>query len=577
MKPSFSDIWNKEGFLIFKAYKQAMKHFIFLILLFTSVNIYSQKTVGVISTTEDVLPGYIFFSPFSSTNAYMVDQCGRLVNQWERGTNPGLAAYFLENGLMLRTYKVDPIGPFTSASNAGGLELVDWDNNTVWSYEFNDSEWLSHHDATMMPNGNLLLLTWDLVFTDELIEMGRNPNLIAVQGFMWSERIIEVQPIGNNDIEIVWQWEIKDHYIQEFDSTKLNFGVVSEHPELFDINLPDLFSNDSNSSRDWNHMNAIDYNADLDQILISVRNSDEIWIIDHSTTTEEAKTHSGGTYGKGGDLLYRWGNASSYKRADAIDQKLFGQHGVNWIDAGLEDEGKILIYNNGNGRPGQDFSTAEILVPDQTDPGFYIIPETEAFGPENPEWIYNPNPPHFSPFLSNAQRLSGGHTLINSGSLGYIFEIDENEEVVWEYEIPLQGDIPVPQGASPNGNATFRAYKFDPDFPGFDGIDIVVGETIEADDNPLPCLISSIEEKLVDLPSFSFTYNQNLKEINVTNPESRVIDVSVYNIYGNKILSQEVQSVEEAISLRLTDGMYFLQLMDRKTKDRITGKVILTN
>jgi len=163
----------------------------------------------MISITDEATDGYTFFSPFSGTDAWMVDNCGNLVNHWDRNFRPGLAAYFLENGTMLRTYKPNPVGPFNSASNSGGLEIVDWDNNTVWSYELNDSENISHHDAVQMPNGNLLMLSWELVFEDELIELGRNPDEIAFQGFMWSERIIEVEPVGNDDINIVWEWRIK--------------------------------------------------------------------------------------------------------------------------------------------------------------------------------------------------------------------------------------------------------------------------------------------------------------------------------------------------------------------------------
>jgi len=53
-------------------------------------------------------------------------------------------------------------------------------------------------------------------------------------------------------------------------------------------------------------MNAIDYNVQFDQILLSVRGNSEIWVIDHGTTTAEAAGHTGGTYNRGGDLLYRW-------------------------------------------------------------------------------------------------------------------------------------------------------------------------------------------------------------------------------------------------------------------------------
>ena len=137
------------------------------------------QTVGVTEYQAEAMEGYTFFSPFSGTKAYMVDNCGNLINEWDRGTRPGLSAYFLDNGLMLRTFKANLNGPFTSASNAGGLELVDWDNNTVWSYEINTEDHLSHHDAVMMPNGNILVLTWKLVYTDQLIQMGRNPNEIA--------------------------------------------------------------------------------------------------------------------------------------------------------------------------------------------------------------------------------------------------------------------------------------------------------------------------------------------------------------------------------------------------------------
>ena len=106
---------------------------IFLAAIFFTLQGTTQ-TVGTLQNDESSLQGFTFFSPFSGTRAWMVDNCGRLVNSWDRGTRPGLAAYFLENGLMFRTYKPQLEGPFTSASNSGGLELVDWDNNTCLLY-----------------------------------------------------------------------------------------------------------------------------------------------------------------------------------------------------------------------------------------------------------------------------------------------------------------------------------------------------------------------------------------------------------------------------------------------------------
>ncbi|MCB0585843.1 MAG: aryl-sulfate sulfotransferase, partial [Phaeodactylibacter sp.] len=399
---------------------------------------------------------------------------------------------------------------------------------------------------------------------------GRDPNEIAQQGFMWSERIIEVVPVGANDMNIVWQWEIKDHYIQDFDPAKLNYGVVSEHPELFDINLPELNSSNSNSTRDWNHFNSIDYHPELDQILISTRNSDEIWILDHSTTTEEAASHSGGRYGKGGDILYRWGNASAYGRAPVSEQKLFGQHGVNWIREGLSDAGKILIYNNGNGRPGPDFSTVDILSPPQDSIGGYLLPEEAPFGPTLPEWTYGDRPGEtfYSAYLSNAQRLPNGNTLINAGSPGMIFEIDPDKNVVWKYIIPLFGDTPATQGGNVSNNGNFRAYKFDASFIGFDGLDLIPGATIENGENPLGCpLVLGTDEKERPELNIDMAYLPASRSLRVHNPDRFNLTVSLVDATGRRHFVAQAAGKETLAAIPdIGGGIYFVQAMTNEGK-----------
>ena len=78
--------------------------------------------------------------------------------------------------------------------------------------------------------------------------------------------------------------------------------MVAEHPELIDINSNGRFTLSNPLfpliSVDFTHINAIDYNEELDQILLSSCRLNEIWVIDHSTSTEEAKGHTGGRYGK---------------------------------------------------------------------------------------------------------------------------------------------------------------------------------------------------------------------------------------------------------------------------------------
>lgn len=532
-----------------------------LIILITlpTLSFAQPRTVGTLLNTDEALDGYTFFSPFSGRSAYMVDNCGALVNQWDRGTLPGLAAYFLESGEMLRTYKVEPVGPFISASNSGGLELVDWDNNTVWSWELNSSTELSHHDAVRMPNGNFLMHTWELIMEDELIALGRNPNQIAPQGFAWNERIIEVRPVGTDDVEIVWEWRIRDHYIQDRDPALEGFGVINEHPELFDINLADINSSNSHASFDYNHFNAIDYNEELDQILISVRNSDEIWIIDHSTTTEEAAGHTGGNAGMGGDILYRWGNPSAYQAAPIDDQQLFGQHGVHWLREGPE-AGNIFIFNNGNGRPGTDFSTVEILEPPLQTDGNYTMNVDNTFGPEQTKWSYGEEPGEnfYSPFLSNADYLPNGNILINSGSRGNIFEITPDRRKVWEYEIPLFGDFAATQGDNVNNNSTFRAYKFTKDFVGFDGIEITLGPTIETDPNPLVC--ESPNNVIDQSQDIDIVITNTNDYILIENPNAKQIEAHCYDLHGRIVNSFEFSDSRFRFATNnLATGVYFIK------------------
>lgn len=135
-----------------------------------------------------------------------------------------------------------------------------------------------------------------------------------------------MQPVGTNGGTIVWKWHFWDHLIQDYDATKLNYGVVAQHPELLDINV-------GSTSGDWMHVNEISYDAEKDLIVFSSHNLDELYVIDHSTTTTESAGHTGGNYGKGGDILYRWGRPANY---DAPGSQVFNVvHSAIWIPDSL--------------------------------------------------------------------------------------------------------------------------------------------------------------------------------------------------------------------------------------------------
>ena len=199
---------------------------------------------------------------------------------------------------------------------------------------------------------------------------------------------------------------------------------MADHPERIDINfggdtLDNLFGRTKGKGMggkaafgvpegDWTHFNSLAYNADLDQVMISVHGFSEFWIIDHSTTKAEAAGHEGGKYGKGGDLLYRWGNPQAYRAGKATDQQLFGQHNAHWIPKGLPGAGHVLVFNNGLGRKDGNYSSVDEIVLPVDAKGHYPLKAGTAFGPDKALWVYTaPNKSDFyAGIISGAQRLA---------------------------------------------------------------------------------------------------------------------------------------------------------------------------
>ncbi len=216
------------------------------------------------------------------------------------------------------------------------------------------------------------------------------------------------------------------------------------------------------------HTNSIAYNPRLDQILLSVPNLNEVWIIDHGTTTEEAAGHRGGRADRGGDLLYRWGNPETYRRGTAADQQLFAQHDAQWVPEGHPGAGNITIFNNGSKRR-RPYSSVVEIAPRPDAAGGYAITADRPYGPSRPGWEYTASAKRrfFARFISGTHRLANGNTLVTSGPRGRLFEVSAAGETVWEYQNPYSGDAPNPAGDPPY--SVFRATQIPPQHPGLTG------------------------------------------------------------------------------------------------------------
>ena len=358
---------------------------------------------------SEVNDGLVLISDFTTESVVLIDIDNNIVNSWEVNDYNLLRSYLTPDSILVTISKLN---------NLPVLQKYDWDGLLLWTFIFEEGECLIHHEQVILPNGNILAICKETIIAEENIYF--NEDLVI-------DKIIEIEPLDNDQANIIWEWHFYDHLIQDYDPNMLNYGIISENPQLFNINA-------YNSLGDFTHLNCVDFNSELNQIIFSSRSLNEIFIIDHSTTTEEAKSHIGGIYGKGGDFLYRWGNPINYNRGDFGDQKLHAPHAVNWINSDYPGGGNILLFDN-----EYDVSISAIIEfqPPILSNGLYSLDANEPFEPNEYTWI-NHSSNYYSLSHSGAFRMPNGNTLITIFGVPPLYEIniieiDENGVLQWEY------------------------------------------------------------------------------------------------------------------------------------------------
>ena len=453
---------------------------------------------GLTMNTAEATPGYVLFNPLSSDTTFLINMDGEVVHIWDSDYGPSGGMYLKDNGNLLRTgYDYDaPV--FGGGGQGGWFQEFTWDGELVWEYNFANEQHRPHHDIALLPNGNILAIAWEAKSYEEALQAGRDPAKTPAAG-LWPDMIVELRPTGTNGAEVVWEWHMWDHLVQDFDPEKDNYGDPATHPELMDINLgrplpPPTTEEAIDSQRamgmvvtnatpenrgsDLFHMNAINYHPGLDQITFSLPGKGEIYIIDHGTTSEEAAGHRGGRWGKGGDFLYRWGNPQNYRQGDSTHQQLGGQHDVQWIPEGFPGAGHLLVFNNEVPRATPPYSAVVEIAPPLRESGYNLGPEGR-FGPSRPAWEYVAldTVSFFAPFISGAHRMANGHTFVTEGTRGRYLEVTPERQVVWEYLTPYPGSLRFPDGTTPQPvgplkYATFRATHIPMDHPAVAGKDL---------------------------------------------------------------------------------------------------------
>ncbi len=350
---------------------------------------------------------YVLVNDAMSNSAYLMDKRSKKLYNFELNDKRiGNDVQLLPDGRLLAMLEVDD--PIIKIGGFGGLiQLLGNDGSVQWSFEYSSEDYIAHHDAELLPNGNIIFQIWERKTAEEALDGGYSLDVDV-----FPDGILEINPTTN---EIVWEWHAWNHLIQEHDDSKSNFGVIANNPQLINVNYI------TDAKGDIMHANGLSYDGNNDVIYLSANFFSEVWVIDHSTTTEEAASNTGGDYGKGGNLLYRFGNPKAYNN-QVGPVRFDHNHYPNLLSG--EDEGKILIFSNG-------FSTGQSTVYELALPSsFELQPSTD----NEPMVLWSfTNDSLFSGKVSGAVKLPNGNRLITEGDRGY-WEVTEEGKVVWRFK-----------------------------------------------------------------------------------------------------------------------------------------------
>lgn len=394
--------------------------------------------------------GYTIFQA-AELGALLIDMNGREVHLW-KGLQ-GFPNKLLPGGFVLgSTGERDPQYGFQDKVD---LAQVDWDGNIVWrfnKYEYiedpgHEPQWMAraHHDYQRAGNpvgyyvpgqepkaygGNTLILAHKNVHKPQISDK-----------LLLDDTILEVDPDGN----IVWEWVLSDHF------DELGFDEHARKALYEDPNRRYF----GNNAGDWMHINSMstigpnkfydqgDLRFHPDNIIWDAREANIIAIIDKAT----------------GKLVWKLGPDYSQPEVRHLGW-IIGQHHAHIIPRGLPGEGNLLVFDNGG--------WAGYGLPNPASPNGLknAVRDHSRVLEINPvtleiEWQYTPTEAGFqepldsyrfySPYISSAQRLPNGNTLITEGADGRIFEVTREHELVWEYISPYKNKR--------NANMVYRAYR----------------------------------------------------------------------------------------------------------------------
>lgn len=376
------------------------------------------------STTAQQWDGYTLIATQNSTSATLIDTNGTVYKTWSglTGSN-GYSCYLLQGGTLLRTVSANN-STFPNGGKTGRFQKVDWNGNILWDVTYSTTSYCLHHDILPMPNGNVMAIAWEAKTATEASSAGS-----TVSHVMYPDKIVEFHQTGTNTYSIAWEWHAWDHLMQNNNSGGANYvSSLVNNPQLLNINYGNTQMNS-----DWLHMNGLDYNEALDQIVVSSHNMNEFYVIDHSTTTAQAATHTGGNAGKGGDILYRWGNPAAYGASGTTNFSTI--HDAHWVPAGCPRAGYIAAFNNNGGANGK--SAIDLVNPPLNGLN-YTITTGQAFSPSTYDFRYQSTDGTNN--MGSSEQYPNGNMLVCVALSKKLYEVNSAGTTLWTYT--ASGNLP---------------------------------------------------------------------------------------------------------------------------------------
>jgi hypothetical protein len=253
--------------------------------------------------------------------------------------------------------------------------------------------------------------------------------------------------------KIIWEWICSDHF-DEMGFSEEAKNILARNPNML---TRGILGGTGLSIGDWMHINSIstlgpnkwhdagDKRFHPDNIIWDGRQTNIIAITDKKT----------------GKIVWQIG--PDYYATPGLKKLrwIIGQHHAHMIPKGLPGEGNILVFDNGGwagyGAPNpgslrglnnalRDYSRVLEFNPITLETVWRYTARESGYVPVVEDYKF------YSGFISAAQRLPNGNTLITEGTDGRLFEVTSKHEIVWEYISPYFGK-------NKNHNMVYRAYR----------------------------------------------------------------------------------------------------------------------